>query len=629
MKPMSEASKAPKNPVTPSDPIQILHVDDDEPFLNLSKQCLELQTDIQVDSASCVQEALERMKNKKFDVIVSDYEMFEKDGLQFLQELRSTGNETPFILFTGKGHEEELIKALNLGAFRFMNKNGTPNAVFSELATCIRQASDNANAHEKLGKTEKRFQTVLDSSIDAIVITDDDGNIVYSNKAAQEMFQYAQKQIADALREHFSKQFTRAYEQSMHEGFVTSSEGNLSMKGKTVELTLNLATDEPQIVELSFSAFEENDRWYGVSIIRDISECEKHARYVEESKQRFAALFSQNPGAIVFVDTDFLVTDINESFTALFGYKIEDIKGRSIMDLVVPKGLDEELEIIREKIVEGPVGCSTTRMRADGSVFNTAMTGGPLVVRGKTVGFFMVYLDISDFVTVQEELSKALTKAEQLNEKIAVLGGFTRHDIRNKLTLIQCNIYLARQKSSVNPEVEKCLKNIEGVINNITTILDSARTYEQIGSEELTICDVGNAVQSAISLFSNLRNVKIDNKCVGFETVADSLLTQVFHNLIDDSLKYGGEKLTEIKIYFEETDECILKLIYEDDGVGIDENAKAHLFQKGFGKGTGLGLYLISKICEVYGWTVKETGHCGSGVKFEFTLPTKKQSPNS
>ena len=492
--------------IVSNSPIRILHVDDDEAFLKLAKQCLELNVDIQVETARSVEEALEKLGKGTFDVIVSDYDMFEKDGLEFLRELRASGNMIPFILFTGKGRDEVALKALSLGAFRYMSKHGASKAVYVELAACVRQAADLARTQEML--------------------------------------------------------------------------------------------------------------------VRDASDRTKQENLLEESQQKLIALFSGNPGAIVFLDKDFRVTDINPSFTALFGFALEDVKGKIITNVIVPNGLDEESEVIREKIMEGTVGCSTIRKRNDGSCFNAALSGGPVMVNGAVAGFFMVYMDISDVVTVQEELSKALARAEVLNEKIGVLGGFTRHDVRNKLALIQGNLYLVREKCKVSPELEVYLRNVEDVIMNITDILDFAKTYEMIGSEDLVNTDVGVMIQNAVSLFSDFKGVTIENKCNGFTTLADSLLTQVFHNLIDNSLKYG-EKITKIRIYAGKNDDGSATLIYKDNGVGIDARTKMHLFQKGFGKGTGFGLYLIRKICDVYGWTVEEKGHLGEGVQFEFRIPKK------
>ena len=142
-----------------------------------------------------------------------------------------------------------------------------------------------------------------------------------------------------------------------------------------------------------------------------------------------------------------------------------------------------------------------------------------------------------------------------------------------------------------------------------------------IGVEQLVPVDVGKMVQNALSLFSDLKGVKVENHCMGVEGVADSLLVQVFHNLIDNSSKYG-EKATTVNIYAEKADDHSMRLFYRDDGVGIgDAHLRAHLFEKGFGRNTGLGLYLIRKICEVYGWVVQEKGQPGEGVCFEFTVP--------
>ncbi len=622
---MSDATlETPTFAIISNKPIRILHVDDDDAFLNIAKQCLELQVDIKVDSAHSVQEALEMMRTRTFDVIVSDYLMAEKDGLEFLRELKASGNTIPFILFTGKRREEVAIRALNLGAFRIMNKQGTPDTAYAELAACVRQATDHVRTQDMLEESEKRFRAIFDSSKDAIVVLNHAGTTIYINKAAKTMFECTQDTIGQILHEQFRQQFPIAYKQNMLEEFQCTSKDKEPTGGQTVELTLQKVSGETSIVELSMSVFMENGRWYSVSIVRDVTERRKQEDLLQESQQKLTALFSQNPGAIVFLDKDFCVTNINHSFTALFGYTLEKIKGKNIADTIVPNGLEEESELIREKIQEGPVGCATIRKRNDGSCFNASMSGGPLVVKGTVIGFFMVYMDISDVVTVEEELSKALAKAELLNEKIAVLGGFTRHDVRNKLALIQGNMYLARQRCTINPDLEIYLRNTEEVVKNIADILDFARTYEMIGGEELVSTDVGRMIQNAVSLFSDLKGVKIENQCVGFETLADSMLTEVFQNLIDNSLKYG-EKISNIRIHTEKNEDGSVNLIYEDDGVGIDASMKEHLFQKGFGKGTGFGLYLIRKICDVYCWTVQEEGQSGKGAKFEFAIPPKKQ----
>ena len=104
--------------------------------------------------------------------------------------------------------------------------------------------------------------------------------------------------------------------------------------------------------------------------------------------------------------------------------------------------------------------------------------------------------------------------------------------------------------------------------------------------------------------------------------LADSLLRQLFYNFIDNTRKYG-KKTTAIRVYFEKTDQENLKLIYEDDGLGVPFENKHSLFTEGFSTGgsTGFGLFLTKKMMDVYGWTIQETGEPGENAKFIITIP--------
>jgi signal transduction histidine kinase len=157
-------------------------------------------------------------------------------------------------------------------------------------------------------------------------------------------------------------------------------------------------------------------------------------------------------------------------------------------------------------------------------------------------------------------------------------------------------------------------------IGQIVRILDFARNYEMLGVEEMRFVDVEKTVNDAISLFSNLGEVKMINNCSGLTVLADSLLGQLFYNLVDNSLKYG-EKTRAITVHYQETGENKLELVCEDDGVGIADAEKKKLFQEGCGRGTGYGLYLIRRICEGYGWSIQETGKEGEGARFTIVIP--------
>jgi signal transduction histidine kinase len=71
-----------------------------------------------------------------------------------------------------------------------------------------------------------------------------------------------------------------------------------------------------------------------------------------------------------------------------------------------------------------------------------------------------------------------------------------------------------------------------------------------------------------------------------------------------------------------------VKLFYEDNGIGVSETNKPKLFESGFttGNGSGLGLYLVKKMMDVYGWKIEETGEPGIGAKFTITIPRLNQN---
>lgn len=215
-------------------------------------------------------------------------------------------------------------------------------------------------------------------------------------------------------------------------------------------------------------------------------------------------------------------------------------------------------------------------------------------------------------------LEQSQNKLQMLNEKLSVIGSLTRHDARNKLSVIPNDVYLAKKLLANDSTALEYLADIELAVEQLEKIFDFAKTYEQLGMEELYCIKVENIIKE-VAMILDLDRVKLVNDCPDLVVLADSLLRQLFYNLIDNSLRHG-ENVTQIRVYYE-VGKDQLKLIYEDDGVGVPAAEKEKIFAEGYGKGTGYGLYLIRKICEAYGWTIEETGRQGKGAQFTLTIP--------
>ena len=141
---------------------KILYVDDEPMLLELGKLFLERTGQCYVDTVSSAPQALNQLDSEPYDAIISDYEMPGMNGIEFLKTVRTSGNQLPFILFTGRGREEVVIQALNEGADFYLQKGGDPKPQFTELYHKIRQAVQQRHAEESLRQAHESLQHQTD-----------------------------------------------------------------------------------------------------------------------------------------------------------------------------------------------------------------------------------------------------------------------------------------------------------------------------------------------------------------------------------------------------------------------------------------------------------------------------------
>ena len=137
--------------------INVLYVDDEAALLDVGKQFLELSGDMVVDTVTTARNALLKMSTGCYDAVISDYQMPETNGIDFLKLIRAKDEIIPFILFTGRGREEVVIEALNSGADFYIQKGGDPCSQFKELEHKVKEAVRRNRAEEALKLNEARL----------------------------------------------------------------------------------------------------------------------------------------------------------------------------------------------------------------------------------------------------------------------------------------------------------------------------------------------------------------------------------------------------------------------------------------------------------------------------------------
>ncbi len=176
--------------------IRVLQVDDDHSILEISKQILLDMGTFEIDNACCVDEAFKKLSSKHYDVIISDYEMPIKNGLDFLKELKEQQRDISFILFTGKGREEVAVEALNLGADRYIDKSGSPETVYGELADAIKKTVERKESRKRLTESESKYRLLVEKSLQGIMIAQYSPlRIVYANTSMGKMLGYSPEEL--------------------------------------------------------------------------------------------------------------------------------------------------------------------------------------------------------------------------------------------------------------------------------------------------------------------------------------------------------------------------------------------------------------------------------------------------
>jgi signal transduction histidine kinase len=227
--------------------------------------------------------------------------------------------------------------------------------------------------------------------------------------------------------------------------------------------------------------------------------------------------------------------------------------------------------------------------------------------RGNVTGFRGVARD----VTEQKKAELALRRA---NRQLTLLGSVSRHDSLNKITVIHGFLKIASLKCT-DPVVSDLLKKMESATVAMRSQIEFTRFYQDLGSREpqwipLDTVLSGLQVPEGISLVTEIRGVRL---------FADAMLEKVFTNLLDNTIRHG-EHVSEIRVT-SRTEGTTLVVVWEDNGAGVPAAVKERIFDRGYGKNTGLGLFLSREILALTGITIRETGVSGIGARFELVVP--------
>ncbi|HZK11293.1 MAG TPA: PAS domain S-box protein [Atribacterota bacterium] len=146
-----------------------------------------------------------------------------------------------------------------------------------------------------------------------------------------------------------------------------------------------------------------------IGISRDITDRKKAKEVLYKSQQEFASLFRNSPEALVYLDEQSNILDINSQFTELFGYSLEEIRSRNIDDVMIhPKDKTGEAKDLYQKSLSGSYySYESIRKKKDGFLFPVIISCSLVVIKGKHKGRIISYRDITE-IKKNEKLQQVL-----------------------------------------------------------------------------------------------------------------------------------------------------------------------------------------------------------------------------
>ena len=347
---------------------------------------------------------------------------------------------------------------------------------------------------------------------------------------------------------------------------------------------------------------------------RDITDHKHAGDALAESEERFRMLLQHIPlVSIQGYNIDGTTQYWDEASEHLYGYTAREAIGKNLIDLIIPPEMQEEVRKAIKYMAESgqPIPASELAlMRKNGSRVAVFSSHALLKKIGGGIELFCIDIDLTERKQAEHALQEA-------NKKLTMLNQITRHDILNQIMGLQTYLELSKEDVK-DPVFMGYIQKEEQAVEAIQLQIEFTQTYQDIGMQSPDWHILSDIISSVVNQLRT-PGVEINVAVAGVGIFADPLIDKVFYNLMENSLRYG-KHVTRMYFSVKEIENGLL-LTYADNGVGITKEDKKKLFQIGFGKHTGLGLFLSKEILSITDITITENGEPDKGARFEMVVP--------
>ena len=336
--------------------IRILHVDDEPNFAEMAAQFVEQEDDqFEVMTETGAPAGLDLLRDGDFDGVVSDYDMPNMNGLEFLTTVREEFSDLPFILFTGKGSEEIAAEAITAGVTDYIQKQ-TGTDQYKILANRLVNAVERYHAVRQTDLSRRAMETANEG----LSLVEPDGTFLYTNPAFARLFGY---EPGELIGKHWTVLYHNKEAKRLENDILSAVREVGYWSGETVRQTKQgerLITDHRL-------AYTDED----VIICTATDITEERTTSTEQTSGFDLLIDAMEDYAFYTLDHEGYVTRWNKGAERLRGYETSEVLGTHMSEFFTEEdrqsGVPEQL--IEAAKTEGSVTDEGWRLRKDGSQF--------------------------------------------------------------------------------------------------------------------------------------------------------------------------------------------------------------------------------------------------------------------